>query len=441
MMTRMFELQLGKNIEIYIDDMVVKSKMVSEHLGDLRAIFEILRKYKLCLNASKCSFGVGSGKFLGYMVTHRGIEVNPDQIKAINNLRSPRNPKEVQKLTGMAAVLNRFISRSADRCRPFFLLINKWKGFEWTEECATTFQQLKDYLARPPIMSSLEPDEVLFAYIAVAPYAVSLVLIRVDGGVQRLAYYVSKSLHEAEVRYLPLEKAILVVVLGTRKLPHYFQAHTVVILTQLPLKTILQSADYTGRVAKWGIILGAFDIKYMPRTSIKGQVLPDLVAEFTEPQIEELQSVRNMDEKLVGTISQYRLPTWEVYVDGASNQKGVGIGLVLMSTEEVVIEKSLRLDFLATNNEAEYEALLVGMTMVQRMGRKSIKLFLDSRLVVGQVRGEFEAKDERMQGYLGQVKCLQLKFDSFDLLHVPRSGNAHADSLAMIATSSAQDLP
>ena len=95
MMTRMFELQLGKNIEIYIDDMVVKSKMVSEHLGDLRAIFEILRKYKLRLNASKCSFSVGSGKFLGYMVTQRGIEVNLDQIKAINNLQSLRNPKEV----------------------------------------------------------------------------------------------------------------------------------------------------------------------------------------------------------------------------------------------------------------------------------------------------------------------------------------------------------
>ena len=129
MMTRMFESQLGKNIEIYIDDMVVKSKVVSEHLGDLRNILEVLRKYKLRLNASKCSFGVGSGKFLGYMVTHRGIEVNPDQRKAINNVQSPRNPKEVQKLTGMAAALNRFISRSVDRCRPFFLLINKWMGF------------------------------------------------------------------------------------------------------------------------------------------------------------------------------------------------------------------------------------------------------------------------------------------------------------------------
>ena len=126
----------------------------------------------------------------------------------------------------MVAALNRFISRSANKCRPFFLLINKWKGFEWNEECAIAFQQLKDYLARPPIMSSPEPDKVLFAYIAVAPYAVSLVLVRVDCGVQRPVYYVSKSLHEAEVRYLPLEKAILAIVLGIRKLPYYFQAHT-----------------------------------------------------------------------------------------------------------------------------------------------------------------------------------------------------------------------
>ena len=140
------------------------------------------------------------------MVTHRGIEVNPNQIKAINNLRSPWNPMEVQKLTKIAAALNRFISWSVNRCKPFFLLINKRKCFKWMEECATAFQQLKDYLARPPIMSSLEPDEVLFAYIVVAPYAVSLVLIQVDSGVQRPVYYMCKSLHKAEVRYLPLEK-------------------------------------------------------------------------------------------------------------------------------------------------------------------------------------------------------------------------------------------
>ena len=276
-------------------------------------------------------------------------------------------------MTRMAAALNRFISRSVDRCKPFFLLINKWKGIECIEECAIAFQQLKDYLAQPPILSSPEPNEVLSAYIAVAPYAVGLVLIRVDCGVQRPIYCVSKPLHEAKMRYLPLEKAILVVVFGTRKLPHYFKAHTVIVLFQLPLKAILQSANYTRRVAKWGTILGVFDIKYMPRISIKGQVLTNLVAEFTEPPVEELKPAENMDGKLVGTISLRGPSPWEVYVDGVSNQKGSGVGLVLISPEKVIVEKSLRLDFSAKNNEAEYEALMIGIAMVQRMGGKSVK--------------------------------------------------------------------
>ena len=130
-------------------------------------------------------------------------------------------------------------------------------------------------------------DEVLFAYIAVASHAVSLVLIWVDNGMQRPVYYVSKSLHETEVCYLLLKKAILAVVHATCKLPYYFQSHTVVVLVQLPLRSLLRSVDYTGRIAKWGTILGAFDIKYMPRTSIKGQVLADLVAEFAESPLEE----------------------------------------------------------------------------------------------------------------------------------------------------------
>ena len=126
-----------------------------------------------------------------------------------------------------------------------------------------------------------------------------------------------------------------------------------------------------------------------------------------------------------------------MYVDGALNQKGFRVGLVLISFEKIIIEKYLKLDFLAMNNEAEYEALMMEMTMVQRMGGKSVKVFADSRLVVSQVKGEFEVKDARMQGYPSQVKCLQSEFESFDLLHIPRSSNAHVDSLAMLATSSA----
>ena len=170
-------------------------------------------------------------------------------------------------------------------------------------------------------------------------------LIRVDDGRQRSVYYVRKYLHDAEIRYLPLEKAILAVVHGTRKLPHYFQAHTVVVLTQLPLKAIPRSADYTGRIAKWGMILGTFDIKYMPCTSVKGQVLADFVVEFAEGPTENESNKHRMGEKSVGLIAAQEPVQWKVYVDEAAIQKRSGMGLVLISPEKLVVEKSLRLGF------------------------------------------------------------------------------------------------
>ena len=150
----------------------------------------------------------------------------------------------------------------------------------------------------------------------------SLVLIREDNGLQRPVYYVSKLLHEAEIRYSPLEKAILAMVHASRKLPYYFQAHTVVVLTQLPLKSVLRTADYTGRITLWNTILGAFDIKYMPQTSIKGQVLTDLVVEFAEPPVETPAELHGMEGKLVGMASTPKPPCWKVYIDDAVNQRG-----------------------------------------------------------------------------------------------------------------------
>ena len=216
----------------------------------------------------------------------------------------------------------------------------------------------------------------------------------------------TKSLHEAEVHYLPLEKAILVVVHAIRKLSHYFQSHTVVALTQLSLRSLLRSVDYTGRIAKWSTILGAFDIQYMPCTSVKGQVLANLVANFTESPLEDRMEKQDMDGKSIGLVSLQEPLSWKVYVDGASNHRRSGVGLVLISPERIIIEKSLRLDFLATNNEAKYETLLAGMTMVQKMGEKALEIFLDLRLIVSQVEGELEARDLRMQEYLNQVRHL-----------------------------------
>ena len=178
------------------------------------------------------------------------------------------------------------------------------------------------------------------------------------------------------------------------------------VLTQLPLRSLLQKADYTGRVAKWATILEAFDIKYMPYTSIKGQVLADLVTEFIEPSFEESDERPSMDGKSVGMISLQEPLPWKVYVNGMANQKGSGVGLVVVSLERIIIEKSLRLGFLATNNEIKYEVLLEGMDMVQKMGGRAVEMFSDLMLVVGQVKGELEARDVRMQEYLNWARHL-----------------------------------
>ena len=150
---------------------------------------------------------------------------------------------------------------------------------------------------------------------------------------------------------------------------------------------------------------------------------------------------QKLGERSIGVVFVQCSMPWELYIDGAANQRGSGVGLVLVSLEKITIEKPLRLSFSATNNKAKYKALLMGMMMVQKMGGKAVKVFSDSKLVVGQVRGDLEARDPRMQEYLCQIKSIQAKFEVFDLSHIPRGGNTHADSLATLATSSAQDLP
>ena len=213
----MFRDKIGRTVEVYIDDMVVKSKQESQHVEDLQGTFEVLWQHKLRLNVEKCVFGVGAGKFLGYLITNWGIEINPDQIDTVRRLNPPSNLKDVQKLTRMLAALNRFISKFADHCRPFYQLLKKWKRFQWDEECDTAFRDLKEYLMQALVLTAPGPGEDLFMYLLVSEHALSAVLLR-DQGVQQLVYYISKTLVNAETRYLPLEKLVLALVHATRKL-------------------------------------------------------------------------------------------------------------------------------------------------------------------------------------------------------------------------------
>uniref|UniRef100_A0A2N9FCU7 RNase H type-1 domain-containing protein n=1 Tax=Fagus sylvatica TaxID=28930 RepID=A0A2N9FCU7_FAGSY len=352
MITKMFSSQLGKTVEVYIDDMVVKSVRAEDHLENLRAVFNTLRRHRLKLNASKCAFGVGSGKFLGFMVTQRGIEANPDQISAILELRPPRTVREVQKLTGMAAALNRFISRAAEKCRPFFDLIKKGKNFHWGEQSDQAFERLKEYLSAAPLLST--------------------------------------------------------------------PAHTMIVLTEQPLKAVLRSADFSGRISKWGAQLGAYDINYRPRTSIKGQVLADFIAEFTPAEmgpmwVNHVSSIQQMEG-------------WKLYTDGASNSRGSGLGVVLTAPQGQMMELAIRLGFPASNNVAEYEALLHGLRCAIALQADPLTVYCDSQLVVNQISGDYAAKDDKMKIYLVEAKKLLAKFKHVQMEHIGRELNgADAD--------------
>ncbi|KAL5850150.1 hypothetical protein ACOSQ4_008163 [Xanthoceras sorbifolium] len=185
LVNRMFEGQIRRNMEVYVDDMLTKSLRTSDHRVDLEETFKTLRRYKKKLNPEKYAFGVFSGKFLGFMVHHRGIDANPDKIKAIQELQSPRTTKKIQGLTGRVVSLVRFISRLTDRCLPFFKALRKNSSSQWTPECENAFRELKSYLAEPPMLSKPQTGETLYLYLAVSTVAVSLALIQEEDGTQR----------------------------------------------------------------------------------------------------------------------------------------------------------------------------------------------------------------------------------------------------------------
>ena len=196
LVNRMFQKHIGATMEVYIDDMLVKSTTAGLHIAHLSEAFHILRNYNMKLNLAKCAFGVSAGKFLGFIVNHRGIEANPDKIKAVLDMPSPSGIKEVQRLTGRIAALSRFVSRASDKCQPFFQVLKK--AFQWDTKCEEAFSALKTYLSSPPILVSHVEGELLTLYLAVSDFSTSAVLIRDKERVQHPVYYCSRALRGAK---------------------------------------------------------------------------------------------------------------------------------------------------------------------------------------------------------------------------------------------------
>jgi len=344
---------LGRNVQAYVDDMVVTSHERGQHAADLEELFATISKYRLKLNPEKCVFGVEAGKFLGFMLTERGIEVNPNKCAAIIAIRSPTSVKEVQQLTGRMTALSRFVSAGGEKGHPYFQCLRRNRHFTWTDECEAAFLKLKEYLATPPVLCKPQVGVPLRLYFAVTEWAISSVLVQKQDQVQKPIYFVSKALQGPELRYQSLEKAALTVVFSARRLRHYFHSFTVVVMTNLPIQKVLQKPDVAGRMDRWAVELSEFDIQYESRGSIKGQVYADFVVELSpggDPQEVELRS------------------QWMLSMDGSSNQQGSGTGIILEGPNGMLIEQALRFAFKASNNPAEYEALIARMLLAKEMG-------------------------------------------------------------------------
>ncbi|XP_064987655.1 uncharacterized protein LOC135626355 [Musa acuminata AAA Group] len=339
---RMFAHQIGRNMEVYMDDMIVKSQEAGAHLADLTEAFATLRKFGKRLNPTKCAFGVTFRKFLGFIIHERGIDANPEKV-------------------------------------------------QWTTECEEALKKTKQHLASLPRLASVSPGEKLGLYLAASPHAVSSILIKESSGEQLPIYYVSHVLNGPEERYPPIEKLALALVLSAQKLRPYFQAHPVEVITDQPLRQVLSKFDIAGWLLKWPVELGEHEIRYVPRTAIKAQAVADFIVELTRMADGDLEQP---------------LKAWTLHVDGSASSKGAGVGLVLLAPDGRSFERSLRFGFKATNNEAEYEALLAGLRLALEMQVAAIHVLTDSQLVAEQLNGGYGAQDPTMAKYLARVEEL-----------------------------------
>ncbi|GKU90818.1 hypothetical protein SLEP1_g4769 [Rubroshorea leprosula] len=414
-----FKLQIGRNIEVYVDDMIFTSVRAEDHMDDLDETFQNLRRAQMKLNPLKCTFAVESGKFLGYVVSKKGIEVNPEKVEAVQQMEPPRTVKDVQRLTGRVAALHRFIARSAERCLPFFKALREPKNFQWTDPYQQAFDELKRYLASAPLLSKPVEGESLYLYLAVTAEAISSVLLREENKNQKPICYVSKVLQGAEQNYPLAEKAAFALVYTARKLRAYFQSHQIIVYTDFPLRKILQKPELSGRLIGWSVELSEYDLKFQPRTTIKGQAIADFLVEC----ISATEGDKPFD-----------YPPWVLYVDGAANIEGSGAGAVLIGPEGFKSEHALRFKFQTTNNAAEYEALIYGLKLASELKVQSIQVFSDSQLVVGQVNGSCEVRDPQLCRYTSVVNKLKSGFVSFQIDKIPRADNHRADELSKLAS-------
>ncbi|XP_042467469.1 uncharacterized protein LOC122050644 [Zingiber officinale] len=387
MMEKIFRKQAGRNVEVYVDDILIKSPLAANLIDDVDETCGTLRQYRLKLNPLKRLFGVKGGKFLGYLVKERGIEANPEKARALQDMKALQNLKEAQKLVGKITTLSRFISRSVDKVAPFFKVLRKASKFQWDEECTWAFEELKKYLETLPSLFKSITGEPLWVYLSATPEAVGVVLVKEQDNVQRPVYFSIHLLKGAESQYTALENLFYGLVLMARRLRPYFLAHPITVLTNSTMGKALTNVEVAGRLIKWTTELREYNITYQPHTTIKAEALADFLTKVHQTDSEE---------------------TWKVYVDGSATRQGSGV---------------------------EYDALLAGLQAACHVGAARVIIYSDSQLVTQQVTGNFEINCDKLQVYREAYEKMKEEFKEVTVSKIPRAENGRADELAKMASS------
>ncbi|XP_074377391.1 uncharacterized protein LOC141718919 [Apium graveolens] len=349
-------------------------------------------------------------------------------------MKAPRTQKDVQKLARSLTVLRRFVSKLAERCLPFFDLLkgasNK-KEVNWSPECQKAFEEIKSYLSQPPVLTKARPGEPLYLYLSAGAQSVGAALIREENGKQQPVYYVSQVLKDAETRYPRLEKFVFALVTTSRKLRHYFQGREIKAVTNQPLRKIIHKPDVSGRLVNWAVELSQFNLSFIPRTSIKAQALADFIIECNFP--EEEPEPMDMDQEPEKDTSS---GAWTLKVDGSSTSERSGAGLILKSPEGFTIQTAISFGFPATNNQAEYEALIAGLKLSRTLRIQDLKIYSDSQIVVKQTNGEYVAKDHILAKYQALVQSHLAAIPNHQVLQICREENEEADIISKLVRNS-----
>ncbi|KAM1621374.1 hypothetical protein ACFXTN_018234 [Malus domestica] len=379
-MNAIFHDLIGQSMEVYIDDIVVKSKTEEQHLEDLRQTLARMRIHKLKMNPKKCALGVRAGNFLGFLVHQRGVEVDKNKSRAIMELPSPTNKVQLQRLLGKINFLRRFIANLAGKIQlltPLLRLKDK-ENFEWGPPHQQAFDSIKAYLTSPPVLVPPQRGKPLKLYISASEKSIgSLLAQNNEGGKEQAVYYLSRILTEVETRYSPVERLCLAL---------YFTASKL-------------------RIGKWILALSEFSFQYVPQRAVKGQAIVDFLTEHQEspsevinipgslevtsiwiPPREDISGKEDWVQQEITRVAGLWITHWKLYFDGSHTQKASGAGIVIVNPQGVYHYYSFLLDYQGnTNNRAEYEALIIGLEILMDLGAVEVEVFEDSELVINQL--------------------------------------------------------